>query len=557
MDPKTKNYYSTRVKETFDLYKTVKTEGIGKYFPTTFPKGSRVLDMGAGSGRDLLKLLDAGYDSYGIDASEEMVNRAIVEKTRLNNRLMAASIPAEKPFFEQPFDGILCTAVMMHIPDEHLFDAAYSIRANLKEKGRLLFSVPLSRDDLDGEGRCPDGRLFKIRPPEYYDLLFERIGFRKLSYSEDEDALGREGIKWSVTVYELLSSTGTRSIDKIESVLNRDKKTATYKLALFRALADIAAREYNSVTWYPGGKVGVPMRTIAEKWLLYYWPVFESSDFVPQINGESPECSKPVKFRHSVTGLINQYKSSGGLDRFYLDYTYGNLDKEKEKHVNDIISEIAYTIRAGPVKYSGGSLDEGRVFDFNKNDKTVVMDASLWKELCLMWHWISDALLLRWGELTSRMSSYEINTSEVIDLLLKGPSEERETLISRNIFSELETIECVWTGKPVDAGFHVDHLIPYALWHNNELWNLLPAHPKVNAKKRDKLPEKSLLNRRKDIIIHYWNIVRGKAPVKFINDSIRFTGKKLNGNWENLLFSALVEAVEITAIQRGVERWGG
>ena len=35
------------------------------------------------------------------------------------------------------------------------------------------------------------------------------------------------------------------------------------------------------------------------------------------------------------------------------------------------------------------------------------------------------------------------------------------------------------------------------------------------------------------------------------------SGKKINGNWENLLFSALAEAVEITALQRGVERWDG
>ncbi len=205
MDPKTKNYYSTRVKETFDLYKTGKTEGIAKYFRTTFPQGSRVLEIGAGSGRDLLKLLENGYDAYGIDASEAMVARAVAENSRLSDRLITASLPGEKPFFDRQFDGILCSAVMMHIPDEHLFDAVYSIRANLKEKGRLLFSVPLSRDDLDKENRTPDGRLFKIRPPEYYDLLFERIGFRKISCSEDEDALGREGIRWGVMVYELLS----------------------------------------------------------------------------------------------------------------------------------------------------------------------------------------------------------------------------------------------------------------------------------------------------------------------------------------------------------------
>jgi SAM-dependent methyltransferase len=219
MDPKTSKYYSTRVKDAFDLYKTSKTRGISKYFATTFPRGSRVLDIGAGSGRDMLKLLEAGYDAWGIDASAEMVDRAVAENSRLSERLIVAFLPTERPFFETPFDGILCSAVMMHIPDEHVFDAAYSLRANLKEKGKLLFSVPLSRDDLDEEGRCPDGRLFKIRPPEYYDLLFERIGFRKINSSVDNDALGRKGVKWWVAVYELESSSGTRSIDKIESMI--------------------------------------------------------------------------------------------------------------------------------------------------------------------------------------------------------------------------------------------------------------------------------------------------------------------------------------------------
>lgn len=40
-----------------------------------------------------------------------------------------------------------------------------------------------------------------------------------------------------------------RSIDRIESVLNRDRKVATYKLALFRALAEIGMTRYNQVRW--------------------------------------------------------------------------------------------------------------------------------------------------------------------------------------------------------------------------------------------------------------------------------------------------------------------
>lgn len=35
------------------------------------------------------------------------------------------------------------------------------------------------------------------------------------------------------------------------------------------------------------------------------------------------------------------------------------------------------------------------------------------------------------------------------------------------------------------AGFAIDHVIPFALWHNNDIWNLLPAAPAVNTQKSD------------------------------------------------------------------------
>jgi len=105
-------------------------------------------------------------------------------------------------------------------------------------------------------------------------------------------------------------------------------------------------------------------------------------------------------------------------------------------------------------------------------------------------------------------------------------------------------------------GFDIDHVIPFALWHNNDTWNLLPADPKINNSKRDKLPERSLLEKRRDIIIYYWQIIHHEMPARFDRETERFTGKSLKKNWEKVLFSAVADAVEFTAMQRGVERWG-
>ena len=109
------------------------------------------------------------------------------------------------------------------------------------------------------------------------------------------------------------------------------------------------------------------------------------------------------------------------------------------------------------------------------------------------------------------------------------------------------------TGQP----FRRDHAIPFALWHNNDLWNLLPAHPRVNNRKRDCLPEKDLVTHRKDGIIYYWQRLRGAMPARFDAEANRLAGMDLNRerNLETRLFTRFRDAIEYTAIQRSWQRW--
>jgi hypothetical protein len=43
----------------------------------------------------------------------------------------------------------------------------------------------------------------------------------------------------------------------------------TYKLALSRALAELATKEPRCAAWRQDGLLGIPIRRIAEKWLAY------------------------------------------------------------------------------------------------------------------------------------------------------------------------------------------------------------------------------------------------------------------------------------------------
>jgi len=103
----------------------------------------------------------------------------------------------------------------------------------------------------------------------------------------------------------------------------------------------------------------------------------------------------------------------------------------------------------------------------------------------------------------------------------------------------------------------VDHVIPFALWGNNDFWNVLPADARANAPKSDKLPSAELLILLRPSGIEGWSSLRDAMPEAFDEQAAHLLGRPIGGplRWEEDLFHRLREAVELTALQRGVQRW--
>lgn len=111
----------------------------------------------------------------------------------------------------------------------------------------------------------------------------------------------------------------------------------------------------------------------------------------------------------------------------------------------------------------------------------VFFPASIWREMCLVGHWISDAIILRWAELSRSFTKQSVTTAEILARLLIVPVAERAVSDAKNIYNKQYKLECVWSGKTLHSdSYEVDLVIPFSLWHNNDLWNLLPADSKVN-----------------------------------------------------------------------------
>ena len=68
-----------------------------------FLPGSRVLDVGCGSGRDVKALLKQGYDAHGVEPVAAMREMAITHSPELSTRIQTGHLP-DIPTHER-FDG--------------------------------------------------------------------------------------------------------------------------------------------------------------------------------------------------------------------------------------------------------------------------------------------------------------------------------------------------------------------------------------------------------------------------------------------------------------------
>ena len=157
---------------------------ISRRFESVFAPGSRVLDVGCGMGRDLAVLREMGFDAYGVEPHAAMRAQAVARHPHLAGRIATPSLPDLGQPFGGGFDGVLCSAVLMHIPPDALPASLAAIDAVLRPRARVLMAVPQMLSDLLVDGRDPDGRDFANHAPGRVEQLMAGLGYT-LSNAED------------------------------------------------------------------------------------------------------------------------------------------------------------------------------------------------------------------------------------------------------------------------------------------------------------------------------------------------------------------------------------
>jgi SAM-dependent methyltransferase len=202
MDSATVNYYSKNAQAVAARYESV-VSSLSASFQDAFKTSSKLLDIGCGSGRDLALLVSLGHNCFGLDATPEFVELSQTLHPELKGKIVQGALPDFDLPFGGKFDGILCSAVLMHIPEDQLVPAALSIKRCLKKGGRLLYSVPCKRLDVVTENRDASGRLFIPDQSDRLQTIFEQRDFSLISKWVNADSLGRDSVEWISVLMEL------------------------------------------------------------------------------------------------------------------------------------------------------------------------------------------------------------------------------------------------------------------------------------------------------------------------------------------------------------------
>ena len=368
-------------------------------------------------------------------------------------------------------------------------------------------------------------------------------------------------------------------LKNINQIIERDSKDTTYKYALLRATIEVI-QEKSPYQKIQNDRVILPVGLLILKWLEYYYPIIEQE--LPQRNGDNLD-SFTLSFRSLFKEVTDFYKIRGGLSVFYSELIRGNLPDEIEDTVFQLCKKMRDTIKDQPMRYIGKSVN-GTEYSIYHREETSIrlmqpdkMDVNFlienftrfsiphdyYKVMELMGSFVTGmhSILINWAEFTVDKDK-SLNKSQVLETILKSPQEARNVLLSEKIFKTLKKkndgLECVWSGSKITNDLNIDHVLPFSVWRNNDLWNLLPSKAKVNNRKRDKIPSLELLERRKDRIISYWQFLRETEQNGFekeLNINLISSQDFDNSNWENLAFHSLKEKCRYLIGTRGFEEF--
>jgi SAM-dependent methyltransferase len=182
-------WYDTHAARLADGYEGLTAE---ETHPKLFAllKGSvplRVLDVGAGTGRDAAALAALGHRVTAVDPSTKMLRLARSLHADRDITWVADGLPTLGKA-SGPYDLIVVSAVWMHVPPADRAKAFDRLMSLLAPKGRLYVTLRLGPAE-------PERAVWTVNAKEIANLAADR-GLQIVDWGKRPDLLGRAEVQW-------------------------------------------------------------------------------------------------------------------------------------------------------------------------------------------------------------------------------------------------------------------------------------------------------------------------------------------------------------------------
>ncbi len=475
-----------------------------------------ILDVGAGSGRDANALRKRGHELVAVEPAEDL--RRLAEKASLPGiNWLDDSLPALSAVckLNLTFDLILVSAVWMHVaPGER--SRAFRKLTNLLKPGGLLV-ITFRNQPFD------DGRDFHATSPEELKHYAREHLLECVKEVGQADHLGRASVNWTIMVF-CLPDDGTGALPVLRHVIINDAKSSTYKLALLRVLLRIADSAQGLVSQRGEGEVVIPAGLVALFWVRMFKRILlDSGQPIPQ----HPQKGRGMGFAgEGFNGLKNLSSFDLKLgSRFSGDAAHflGQAIHDARKNISDMPATFTTFPNSDEPIFKVESRHqrikpaESLTADYLSGFGDFIVPAHIWKALTNYACWIEPVVVMEWCKLMADYETDDSNRWSEMRYLnaLQWLDPEHDTAEVRKIIASIkergQSVFCVWSGQQLrsEKEWDVDHCFPFAFWPNNDLWNLMPSHPRINRGQKGKsyrLVSADTLNQSKQLILDWWNM---------------------------------------------------
>jgi hypothetical protein len=338
------------------------------------------------------------------------------------------------------------------------------------------------------------------------------------------------------------------SSNVISTILRHDAKVTSYKIALLRAINDVALA-------FPGlgqtnQPVLLPLRILADFWIAYYWPFIDPNQPVwqgPRYKRQRG-LTNDMAFRPEITNLRQAWEDWWGISSLPSDgYLVINEMRVPRKRAlypahlqaayDSAVRAICHTLEmpirhAGPgewtvfskpVNYTPSTSSGDPIPGTRPNEKCLLVTAEIWDLFKALSLWVEALCIHEWAlfsEGVDQTGAADVDRGEIYCLLTDRPGNRRPLTWERNqidiLIMEGHEFACPWTQRRIGAGtaYDIDHLLPVSVFPINELWNLVPSDRDFNQhRKRDRLPRPDRLQTAEPILVHTYDTYTLAEPL--------------------------------------------